>query len=702
MRKKQCNKILVRDSYTEEAKRCLSKLNISEKIELLSGKMSLEEVRDAIQNRRKTHYNEFPYRGGGCEKAGIPPVLFVDGTRGVVCGSGKATCFPVSVLRGATFDPILERKIGEAIAEEVKAAGGNLFAGICVNLPYHPGWGRSQESYGEDTFLLGEMGAALTEGIQEKGIIACVKHFAFNSMENARFDVSISASKRAEREVFLPQFKRCIDAGAGAVMSSYNQYQGSMCGQNDYLLRKVLKEEWKFDGFVMTDFNWGIKDTVLAIHAGQDLEMPNTNFYGDNLRKAFENGEVEEKVIEEAALRIVRTVLSTQSKLQDSIQKNIQKKDSCNYKEHQKLALECAREGITMVKNENQILPLKGKRAQGNIVILGRLADQEVTGDKGSSQVYPPYVTTILKGIQKAATGAEIIYYNGDSLSHSKRLAKEADTVIVVVGNDFHDEGEYVKSDDGMEAVMHMGGDRQEGVGLKERDRNLIMEITSVRKDAIVVLLGGGMIMMQEWISEVAAVLLSYYPGMEGGTAIGEILFGKVNPSGKLPFVVPKRETDLPKIDWKAKEQVYEYYRGYTLLQKKGVEPLFPFGYGLSYTTFTMYDMKVWQEQESIYASIQVNNNGKREGDEIVQMYVGVPNSTVERPERILKAFQRVHLKKGESKRVVLSCRIEDMGFYDEEKGTVRIEYTTYAVYLGNSSDLNDLQKYSFLLSAIM
>ena len=202
-------------SYTESAQKILDTLTLDEKIFLMSGSESKKGVRGAIQDKTNTHYNEKPYRAGGIEEKNILPMLFADGTRGVVCGRGKYTCFPVTSMRGASFNPELERQVGNAVAEEVLDAGGNLFGGVCVNLPYHPGWGRAQETYGEDPCLLGKMGAALVRGIQEKGVVACVKHFAFNSMENSRFKVSVQCSKRTEQEVFLPHFKKCIEAGAG-------------------------------------------------------------------------------------------------------------------------------------------------------------------------------------------------------------------------------------------------------------------------------------------------------------------------------------------------------------------------------------------------------------------------------------------------------------------------------------------------------
>ena len=290
-----------RMKYTKRAAEIVSSLSLHEKVSLMSGNMSFHEVRSAIRKKGKAHYNEIPYQAGGIREKGIPSVLFVDGTRGVVCGEGDNVCFPVALMRGASFDVELEEEIGEVIAEEVLEAGGNLFGGVCVNLPYHPG-------------LLGKRGAALIRGVQKRGVIACVKHFAFNSMEDARFHVNITCSKRTEREMFLPHFKACIDAGA--VMSAYNCYQGVLCGHQEYLLKKILKEEWRFDGFVLSDFTWGIRDTAEAMKGGLDIEMPVTHYYGEKLIKAVSEGKIKEAAVDDAVLRIVRTLLAFQEKQQ--------------------------------------------------------------------------------------------------------------------------------------------------------------------------------------------------------------------------------------------------------------------------------------------------------------------------------------------------------------------------------------------------
>lgn len=354
-----------RKKYQRQAESIAGRLTLEEKVKLMSGKASLQEAQGAIRRQLLTHYNETPYLAGGNERLQIPPLSFVDGTRGVVCGRGIYTCFPAVVARGATFNRELEKRIGAAMAEEVLDAGGNFFGGVCVNMPYHPGWGRAQESYGEDGCLLGEMGAALVEGVQSRGVIACVKHFAFHSMENVRHRVNILCDKRTEREVMLPHFRKCIQAGAGAVMCSYNSYQGEKCGQNAYLVRDILKEEWGFDGIVISDFTWGINDTRLAARAGMDVEMPHTFYYGDKLEALVQSGELPEEIIEEAAVRIIRTLLAHQAKIK-KMQKNRQ-----DYSGHRKLAFQCAAEGITLLKNERKLLPIKSK-GKGSWCLAGR------------------------------------------------------------------------------------------------------------------------------------------------------------------------------------------------------------------------------------------------------------------------------------------------------------------------------------------
>ncbi|HUM84421.1 MAG TPA: glycoside hydrolase family 3 C-terminal domain-containing protein [Lachnospiraceae bacterium] len=682
-------------AFTERAEKIVGELTLEEKVSLMSGSMTFEEVRGAIKKKTREHYNQFPYPAGGLPEHEVPPMLFCDGPRGVVCGNGQNTCFPVSMLRGASFDTELEEEIGEAVAEEVLACGGNLFAGVCINLPYHPGWGRSQETYGEDTFHLGEMGASLVRGVQKHGVMACVKHFAFNQMENGRFKVNVTCDKRTEREIFLGHFKRCIDEGAAAVMSSYNKYQGVMCGHNGYLLNQVLKNEWGFDGFVMSDFVWGVKDTVEAANGGQTMEMCVTKYFGDNLVKAVQSGEVKEAVIDDAALRIIRTILAFEETRKAAGEKP--KRFVKGSRQHRKLALASAEEGITLLKNSNQNLPLDRKKVK-QIVILGKLANQDNLGDKGSSEVYPPYTVSIAQGIKAAAPECEIVYYDGSDLRHSSRLAENADAVIVVAGYDFNDEGEFVAQDKENVYTGACGGDRKSGIGLHAEDQELLAAAGKANTNCTAVLIGGNTILIGEWAKNISSVVMAYYPGMEGGTALGRILFGDVNPSGKIPFVIPVNESDLPSVNWDAEEIRYDYYHGYEKLDKEGVKPFLPYGFGLSYTTFHFSECRAWQKDGRIFAGCRVKNTGDREGAEIVQMYIGCPESKVDRPVRVLKGFQRVVLEAGEARTIILSCQVQDTAWFNEQTNSFETEHMKIDIYLGDCDAEENLLKTSLVI----
>lgn len=696
-----------RQTFTKQAQTILSKLTLEEKIYLMSGLRTMEEVRRSIQKKVNAHYNESPYLAGGLEKHEIPALYFVDGTKGVVCSRGEYTCFPVTSMRGATFDRDLEREVGEAIGWEVIHAGGNLFGGVCVNLPYHPGWGRAQESYGEDSYLLGEMGRSLVLGVQGTGVIACVKHFAFNSMENARFEVNITCDKRTEQEVFLPHFRKCIEAGAGAVMGAYNSYDGEMCGQNSYLLTEMLRNSWGFDGITMCDFNWGIKDTVTAANAGMNLEMPNTYYYGEALLEAVKKKKVSEAQIDSMALQTIRTLLAHEEllksyKKQTGIgyeKKEGTKKDSVKAKlnAHHELARRCAVSGLTLLKNENHLLPLSPGKCK-KIVVIGKLANGDICGDHGSSQVYPSYEISILQGILKELPGHEVIYYDGASLGHCKRLAKEADALILVVGNEVGREGEYVYADMEDVYVKSQGGDRIGNLGLTEKEEAMADYLTSVRSDVVMVMIGGSAITMGEYEKHAGAILFGYYPGMEGGSAIARVLFGKECPGGKLPFSIPKREADLPSIDFYSKEQFYGYHVGYRYLESTGKEPLYPFGFGLSYTSFSweveeeFYKEKGFGEEKKIFSvTVRVTNTGKCTGSEVMQFYVSYEQET-----KKLCDFSKLTLKKGESKVVTLTCKKSEIEIFDEKSGDFKVRSGKYCLYLGNSSEASDIFPYFY------
>jgi beta-glucosidase len=667
---------------TPKAIQLLNRLSLEEKIRLMSGSTKLEDLLGPLV-AKGNHYNESPYPAGGSEKIGLPPLMFCDGTRGVVCGTGQSTCFPVPLCRGAGFDPALERKIGKAIGREVKAWGGNFFAGVCINLPWHPGWGRSQETYGEDSFALGKMGAALVEGVQDEQVMACVKHYAFNSMEISRFKVSIDCDPRTEREVFLPHFKDCVDAGASSVMSAYNRFKGICCGQNEYLLRRVLKEEWDFDGFVLSDFLTGINDTVQAANAGQDLEMCCTIHFGDKLVQAVRDGLVDKKRIDDSVLRIIRTMIT----FEEGWKNHLPAEKVLGCEKHRALALQSAREGITLLQNRQRALPLDIRKIK-RLALIGRLGNRENLGDNGSSRVFPAHTVTILEGLEKAAPDTEIVFYTGSNTEHGKRLARKSDAVIFVAGYDYLDEGEYAYGED---PNVTSTGDRTRGLSLHDAEIEMIRSAGPENKRSAVILIGGGTIMITGWKDSVSSILMAYYPGQEGGTAIAEILLGKLSPGGKLPFVLPVREEDLPQIQWDTEKQWYDYYHGYRKLEKEGTIPLLPYGFGLSYTSFKISRPCFETDGKSITASCTVQNSGRMDGDEVVQMYVGFKNSKIDRPVKTLCGFSRVHLRVQEEKKIFISCPVEKLKFYNTAKRTFELERMKYEVYIGTSSADKDL-----------
>jgi beta-glucosidase len=679
-------------SYTEKAKAIVAQMTLEEKVHLMSGWAMPENAGPPFQDK---HYNYDPYPAAGNERLGLPPMKFCDGPRGVVCREGKSTCFPVSMLRGASFDAPLEEEIGKAIGREVRAYGGNLFAGVCINLPYNPGWGRSQETYGEESFAIGQMGSALLRGVQSENVMACIKHFAFNSMEISRFKCSVDCDRRTEREVYLPHFKDCVDAGAASVMSAYNLYKGAHCGHNDYLLRKVLKEEWDFDGFVMSDFGLGIRETVAAANGSQDMEMCWQVHFGDKLVKAVEDGLVPEHRVDEAALRITRTILAFEEAYKESGKSY--GAEVLGSKEHVALALQSAREGITLIKNDG-MLPLDRHKIR-KLALIGKLASKANIGDHGSSRVYPAYVVTPLKGLTKASPDTQITYCDGSDLAAAKQAAKESDAVVFVVGLDYNDEGEFIENlGSGAGDFDSEGGDRKISLGLHADEIELINAVAPENANSAVVLIGGNMLMITEWMDKVASILMAYYPGQEGGTALAEILFGDTNPSGKLPFVLPYKESDLPQVNWNTTNQWYAYYHGYAKLDKEGALPLRPYGFGLSYTTFDVSGASFDVRGDSVVGRCTVKNIGGREGAEVIQLYICFKNSAVDRPVKLLRGFKRVSLKPGESTAVEISCPVEKLKWYNPKTAVFELEHMSYEAYIGTSASEQDLLQGNFSL----
>ncbi len=671
------DKLDIRKGMTEEeieitVNTALDMMTLKEKVATMSGNnFFLLLLKD-----RKFGVRSYP--GGGVKRLGITPFLFTDGPRGVIIPG--STCFPVSMARGASWDLLLEEKIGEVIGKETRAQGANLFGGVCINLLRHPGWGRAQETYGEDPFQLGEFGAALVRGVQKHNVMATAKHYTANSIEHSRYKVNIQMSERTLREVYLPHFKRCVEEGCATVMSAYNKVRGEYCGHNSYLLRDILKKEWGFDGFVHSDWMNGLKDTNKGLLGGLDVEMPRAKYYGKKLEKAIKLGKVPINLVDDSVRRILGTVLKFGTK------KDSQNYDSdiigCN--DHVLLAREAAEKSMVLLKNQNNFLPFNINELD-NLAVIGPLADMKNTGDHGSSNVRQKNIITPLQGIKNiVGCNINIIQNDGSDIEVAQQIAQSVDSTVVVVGYTFKDEGEYIPR------ISKGLGDRI-NLGLREDDIKLIDAISKVNKKCVVVLVGGSAILTEEWKGKVPSILMAWYSGMEGGHALANILFGKVNPSGKLPFTIPKDQAHLPYFDIYTDEIEYGYYHGYTLMEKENIEPAFPFGFGLSYTKYSYKNIRVESIDEEISVSVDISNIGTIAGEEIVQLYVGFEDSSVDRPIKLLRGFKRVALKPNETKTVSIEVKKKNLAWYNPENNAWEVENIEYTIYIGASSNNKDL-----------
>jgi beta-glucosidase len=622
----------------------------------------------------------------------IPPYGLIDGPRGVGKIAGNATAFPVGMARGATWDLELERRVGEAIGRETRAKGASVILAPVTAVVRNPLWGRSQESYGEDPFHLGAMGTAFVQGAQQH-VMASVKHFAVNSIEDYRFSANILLGERTLREIYLPHFQKVVIEGEVAtVMSAYNSVNGLHCDMNPHLLTDILKGEWGFRGFVESDWSLGTHDTAASANAGLDLEMPSARqFTPFNFNQAIMNNEMTFDVVREANRRKFRQAYCF--RIDDD--PPVVNPAAVETPEHLALAQEVAERAIVLLKNDGAALPLSDLPSP-TIVVIGHAADLVNIGDEGSSQVIPSSAITALEGLVARNTSGSVVHVTGDPNEPSNVAAiGAADAVVVVTGLTKDDEGESFIS----------VGDR-DSYAMSAARETLIKDVAALSSRTIVVLEGGSAIGVEEWIDDVEALVMAWYPGMEGGAAIARVLFGDVNPSGKLPLVWAATDADLPPIppyppDDAAqlflnpesevpKDVSYGYYHGYRLLDRDGKNPRFPFGYGLSYTTFAYSNLTVvdpnLQDDETLEVTFDVTNTGSVAGEEVAQLYVNYPASAVDRPDRDLRAFTRVALEPGETKQVQLTVPVADLAWYDEALPGWSVEHVLHGVEVGSSS----------------
>ncbi len=688
-------RIVVGGDPEVEARGLLASMTIEEKLGCLDGDTPFwEGLIDTIRGG----YYRHPWPAAEVSRLGVPGIRFSDGPRGVVVG--HATAFPVSMARGATFDPELEERIGAAIGRELRASGATFFGGVCVNLLRHPAWGRAQETYGEDPCLVGRMGAALARGVQRHAL-ACVKHFACNSMENARFRVDVTADERALHEVYLPHFREVVDAGVAAVMTAYNSLNGEWCGQHRGLLADILREEWGFAGVVISDFQFGFRDAVRSVEAGLDIEMPFRQQRAQHLPGALASGELPFEVVDACVLRILTTLLRFANVLAEPPPPI----EVIACAEHRALAREACAQSIVLLRNERSILPLDRGTVR-SLAVIGRLAAVPNLGDGGSSDVHPPSVTTPLEGLRQALPDAEVQFVDGSDLAAAQACACDADVAVVVVGTTRVEEGEYIDpaafadlghlfpplenpelgeeltaalADAGTGTGFSPGGDRTR-LELSEDQEVLIESVASVQPRTIVVLMGGSAIAVQRWYERAAAILMLWYPGMEGGHALADVLLGRRDPGGRLPFAVPRDAADLCAFDRDAAAATYDLWHGQWKLDRDGVTAAYPFGFGLSYAPSVLRDARL--EGDAVIAT--VDNPSARRGSVVLQAYGSVPGSRYERPLQRLVGFSRAEVEPGDSATVRVplalgALRVREAGAWVDENATIEIRVGCYA-----------------------
>lgn len=628
----------------QRVKDLLSRMTLEEKIEQLSGPVGGDAFSTA-----------------GNERLGIPVIKTSDGPWGI--NRGKTTAFPVPLAVASTWTPELMEKIAVAIALEAKARGRNNSLAPCLNLASDPRGGRVHEGYGEDPYLTGEMAAAYVKGVQSQNVIATPKHFVCNNKEEGRFGGPVEIDERSLRELYLPAFKACVvKGGAWSFMTAHNKVNGEYCANNKFILDDILRKEWGFKGFVMCDWG-GTYDTVKSARAGLDLEMPFTKIYDKRLLDAVHDGSVSEKMIDNMAGRILRIMFL--AGLFDGEEKVNPEVVAC--KKHVSLALETAKKGMVLLKNERNILPLDKNKIK-SIAIKGPAAKLTPAGeDLGCGQVFPPYAVTPFEGIKKKI---------GNNITITDSV-KDADVVLVFVG--LHasiggrQEGEFIDR-----KYLHLPGDQE----------NIIKSIAKQNRNIVVVSIGGTAITMDKWVDSVPAVVQAWYCGMEGGTAIADVLFGDYNPGGKLPVTFPKSIDQVPAFDWNYRDDFINGV-GYRYYDKKKIEPQFPFGHGLSYTKFKYDNLKINtkknKDDHAVELSFTVKNTGKMKGDEVVQLYINDVKSIIERPVKELKKYIRITLNPGEEKNINFLLSSEDLAYHGKDMKFV-VEPGEFKILIGSSS----------------
>lgn len=684
----------------------LRRLTLDEKLDLLSG-----------DGWMASH---------GVPRLGVPPIRMADGPVGVrtwampgapdkpdAPQTVHATAFPAGIAMAATWNPDLVAKEARVIAQEALALGRNQILGPTVNIARTPLWGRNFEGYGEDPWLTSRLAIAYIGAMQAEGVIATVKHFAANNQETRRNTIDIQADQRTLEEIYLPAFRAAVEeAGVWSIMSAYNKVNGAWAGENPDLLNDILRKRWGFKGYVVSDWA-STHSTAASVNAGLDLEMPgpsvmpalqdffktfpggNPGFDGGYLARPkakamVESGDISEQTLNESVRRILRVLLSSGALDPKVLQPDPDApKPVIDSPEQRAVARAAADQSIVLLRNEQKLLPLDTQKVH-TVALIGPNADTNRVGGGGSSAVTPDYSWKPSDAIRERAAGKMLVTsalgvaMEGEKpsvpaaalLKEATDLAARSDLAIVFVGFSAALEGEMA--------------DRK-SLSLPAGQDDLIQAVARANKNTVVVINSGSPVDVSKWLPQVPAVIQAWYLGQEGGHAIADVLFGDFNPSGKLPVTFPKSLADsFAPLDAAAGEYKEGIFVGYRHFDRKNIEPAFPFGYGLSYTTFQYSNLTLTPVSprygQTVTLRVNVKNTGSRAGAEVVQVYVHDVKSSVDRPVKELKAFQRVDLKPGEEQVVTLTLDRRSMWFYDPLVKDWAAEPGEFDVLVGSSS----------------
>lgn len=691
------------------------KLPVEQRVQDLLRRMTLEEKAGLLSGANWMESVAVP-------RLGIPSIKMADGPMGIRSWAGpskitketpfNSTAFPAGIAVAATWDPAVAQSVGQAIGQEVRAIGRDMILGPTVNIQRVPLWGRNFEGYGEDPYLTAQMGVAYIKGVQGEGVIATVKHFDANNQEFERHRVDEAIDERTLQEIYFPAFKAAVqEAGVWSVMSAYQKVNGIYCSENPFLLKDILRREWGFKGFVVSD--WGSTySTIGPINAGMDLEMPGGEparswLVTEGPMKVGNGGDwlSPEKVLPEVAAgkitvatldENVGSILRT-TFVSGVFDRGRSAPGEIDTPAQRAVARHGAAESIVLLKNDGNLLPLDPSKIK-SLAVIGPSAAVARTGGGGSSLVHPNYAIAPLDGIkERAGSSIQVSYALGTSMpgenpakdtpevrdqlrNEAVAIAAKADAAIVLVGN-----SATVESEDFDRTTLDLPAGQDE----------LIQAIAKANRNTVVVFNAGAPVNISRWVGQVPSVLDAWFGGQEIGHAMADVLFGDVNPSGKLPFSFINEFKESPAYGNYPGEDLHVKYAegiyvGYRYFDKHGIAPQFPFGYGLSYTTFGYSDLKIKPGRaasgQTFEVSLKVRNQGKRAGAEVVELYVHDGHSSVDRPVKELKGFRRVELAAGKSASVRFTLDKSSMAYYSTQKKDWVAEAGTFDVLVGASS----------------